>query len=148
MLNLQSPEVLRLWHAATQHRDVANTLLRVQKRGVTRSIEAYHAVYIGGYAVECALKALILSRAPRAQHRDVIAGRFRELGHNLLGCFDSLKVRWGLMMPRSIHAVFRKDVAAKWRTDMRYSAGQARVVDARRLLDGVNAVLNWIQGVR
>ena len=147
MLNSLSSEALRFWHAAVQHRDVANKLLRLHERGATSSIEAYHAVYIGGYAIECAFKALYLSRVPKAELNRVIAGQFRELGHNLLGCYDSVTARFGIEMPRSTRWVFRKDVASKWRVEMRFSSGKLRLSDAKRFLRAVDETITWVEGV-
>lgn len=148
MLSLHLPEVARFWHAAMQHRDVANKLLAAQVRSVSSSIEAYHAVYIGGYAIECAFKALLLSRIRRRQHAQWLRTQFEGLGHNLEGCYDSLKERFGVEMPKAIRSVLRKEIASKWRVELRYSSGKTRTVDAKRFLQAVDTVLEWIQGDR
>ena len=51
------------WRAASQRLEAANLLL---ESGIFLD-----AVYLAGYAVECALKALILERTPAARRREV-----------------------------------------------------------------------------
>jgi hypothetical protein len=144
MLNLLFPEVRRFARAARQHYDVAVGLIAVQvQSGGGASIEAYHAVYIGGYAVECALKALYLSRVQKARHRLVIEEKLKDLAHNLDGCCDSLRESFDVVMPLSLRTAFRTEVLPAWRVDMRYVPGRKQVADARRFLAVVRDILAW-----
>jgi hypothetical protein len=111
--------------------------------GVRSSIEAYHAVYIGGYAVECTLKAVYLSRVDKGRHPAVIEGKFKGLGHNLDGCCDSLRELFGNDMPPPLRKVFRTLVLTEWRVDMRYMPGRKLLDDARYFLGVVEDILTW-----
>jgi len=146
MLDLRSKEVKRFWHAARQHYEVARTLAEFGGDKAFRSVGAYHAVYIGGYAVECGLKALYLSRVPVPRQAAEIDGRLKDLGHNLIGLSESIATRFGVAMPRDVRVRFRERVAPGWDVTMRYYAGQRSRRDAEEFLGAVKAVLDWIDG--
>src|SRR5436309_684523 len=110
MLDYSFPAVGRFARAARQHHDVAVGMLAGRGKGTKESVEAYHAVYIGGYAAECALKAVYLTSVPEAEHQGLIDERFKELGHNLLGCYDSVRQRFGRHLPRPLLDRFRRVV--------------------------------------
>src|SRR5437016_4451926 len=107
MLNLRAKEVRRFWRAAQQHYVVALRLAEFGAAEIVRSAEAYHAVYMGGYAVECGLKALYLGRVPQRRHAAEIEGRLTDLGHNLAGLAESIATRFGVVMPRDVLGNFR-----------------------------------------
>ena len=141
MLDYSFPAVSRFARAARQHHDVAVGLLAGRGR-VKESVEAYHAVYVGGYAPECALKAVYLNNVPEADHVGLIDERFKELGHNLYGCYDTVRQQFGKSMPRPLLDRFRH-VARLWDVRMRYWPGKRRTADARAFLDTVADVLDW-----
>jgi hypothetical protein len=61
--------------AASQRREAAVILMRHSKH--------LDAVYLGGYAVECSLKALLLARMPQRQ-RETLLSTFRgRPGHDV-----------------------------------------------------------------
>jgi len=100
MLNLAFPEVRRFARAARQHHDVAVRLIAPQVRGVKESEEAYHAVYIGGYGVECALKAVYLSQLPERRHAVLIEGQVQ-----------GSRAQLGRLLRQSTGAVRNRDAA-------------------------------------
>lgn len=65
-----SPNVRRFLRANLRRQDEASFLLNEGNYSTA-------AVYLGGYAVECALKALILAGEPSARHATTLAS-FRE----------------------------------------------------------------------
>lgn len=69
-----SREVRRFQRAAQQRLAEAQFLL---EHNYTTA-----AVYLGGYAVECALKALILSSEPVTKHRDTLLSFRGTRGHS------------------------------------------------------------------
>jgi hypothetical protein len=146
MLNLNLAEVRRFWRAATQHLRVARRLAGFGNQQILWSEEAFHAIYIGGYAVECGLKALYLSRMPVRRHRATVEKRFRELGHNLEGLYHSLNSQFGTKMTPDVLRQFRTYILATWSVGNRYNPGQARRRMAIEFLDAVETVLTWIEG--
>jgi hypothetical protein len=89
------------------------------------------------------LKAVYLSRVPKAQHRGVVGEKFKELGHNLDGCCDSLRGLFGIDMPAPLRKVLRKRVLPEWSVEMRYMPGRRKPADARAFLAAVSGVLAW-----
>ncbi|WP_435022285.1 HEPN domain-containing protein [Tundrisphaera sp. TA3] len=101
------------------------------------------AQYIGGYAVECALKALILEKTPEADrpetlyrltrgiaaHRkEVLLGRLRELGITLT--------------PELAGRMRRFD----WDTSLRYETGRLDTGETRALLKTAKSICEWVGG--
>jgi hypothetical protein len=101
------------------------------------------AQYLGGYAVECALKALILERTPEADrpntlfslthgaasHRpEILLGRLRNLGIALT--------------PELARRMRRFD----WNTDLRYETGRRDTGETRALLRTAKMVYDWVEG--
>lgn len=101
------------------------------------------AQYLGGYTVECSLKALILHRTPAAEqlakliritssaamHRpEVLLGELRDTGLEL-------PVEIGMRMKR-----FR------WSTDMRYQTGRGDVGETSAFLKTAKLIFDWVEG--
>jgi len=104
------------------------------------------AVYLAGYAVECALKALILRWTPHRKVADVM----QELtgvgakGHSFEYLKALLKQRRGgkgKPDPEILGPLARelKDVTS-WSTDLRYQVGTVRPKEARAFLRAARAV--------
>ena len=100
------------------------------------------SIYIAGYAVECALKGLILQRTPKA--------RYPETWHQLTGVgakghdFEYLKyllkVRRCIMDTDAVESFHR---VASWSTDLRYEVGLKEYDEAERFLSAAKAVCRW-----
>jgi HEPN domain-containing protein len=101
------------WRAATQRRETAAYLLK------SESNDNYlDAVYLAGYAAECALKSLILKRTPKSERGavlDELTSGAR--AHNFDVLIRSLRMK-GCPPPRDIreHLV---SLSEEWRTDLR-----------------------------
>jgi len=104
------------------------------------------AVYLAGYTVECALKALILRWTPPRDFEDVLA-KVTEAGargHD----FEYLK---GLLKERrrartrtdrevlGVLATLLKAVGS-WSTDLRYQVGTLKPKEARQFLEATKAI--------
>lgn len=113
-----------------------------------RSPACYEAIYLGGYSVECGLKALILSHIRKASHRTAIDQILVRLGHNLEGCRDYLNEKHQVRMPLQILLVFSSVVVPNWEVSMRYRPGQRSRDEAKSFLDATESVLRWIEGRR
>ena len=100
------------------------------------------AQYIGGYTVECSLKALILFWTPDADkpatlgritsgstmHRpDVLLGKLRDLG---------------LALPLDIAKRLRR---FDWTTDLRYETGRRDTGETIAFLKTAKAIYNWAE---
>jgi hypothetical protein len=101
------------------------------------------AQYIGGYSVECSLKALILEKTPAidrpamlnrlthgaTQHRpDILLGILRNQG-------VSLTVELAKRMRRF-----------DWTTDLRYETGRKETGETNGLLRTASMIYQWVEG--
>jgi HEPN domain-containing protein len=123
----------RYFRAALQRLEEAEFLLE-------RGSYTTAATYLAGYAVECALKALILSNEPPARN----AATLREFRGTRAHDFDSLKarlVRRKVVVPGEI----AKELARVngWSTDLRYEPRRLRRQDARTFLTATERILSW-----
>lgn len=98
------------------------------------------AVYIGGYAVECALKAVLLARTPRARHQTVKETFRGQLAHNFDWLREQLRKR-GVRLPVEVSENLGK--VDWWRTDLRYQPGQIDADEAEAFLDAAEVVVQW-----
>jgi HEPN domain-containing protein len=101
------------------------------------------ASYLAGYAIECALKALILARTPNRQRRrqqeEISRGKGMHSHHNLA---EILK-RLGCPIPLRLAKKLRR---ANWSTDLRYESGRGDYEQSREFLGTVEEVLKWVDG--
>lgn len=124
------------WRAAGQRLQAATLLFE--------SRIYLEAAYLGGYVVQCALKALILERTRAAERRDLC----RELAsgaryHN----FDTLcriLRRKGYPPPPDIANPLH-ELSEEWRTDLRYVGKAIPNREVERFLERVKAVYEWVE---
>ena len=121
--------------AARQRFAAANKLLALEL-----NIEA---VYLAGYTVECALKALLIERTAPRRRRRLIDEAFRgRRGHD----FEMLR-----QMLRRLSCHLPPDVALQmtrvqtWSTDLRYQVGFIETEDTQAFLDAAGTVLRWVE---
>ena len=120
---------------AAQRLTTAETLLRAK--------HTLDAQYLGGYTVECSLKALILQRTPdpdkpeklkgltsgAKMHRpDVLLGELRVLG---------------VALPLEIAKRMRR---FDWTTGLRYETGRMDTGETRGMLKTANLIYDWVKG--
>ncbi len=131
------PEVNKFLRVAIQRFSDAQTLFRGGRNTA--------AIYLAGYAVECGLKALLLSTVTTRKGVPAILESFRGSGGHNLG---TLKARY---LKRS-RTDFSKSVAGQlvyvnsWTTSLRYEPSNASLREARRFLDSTQEIITWIQG--
>jgi HEPN domain-containing protein len=120
---------------AAQRLTTAETLLRERL--------TLDAQYLGGYTVECSLKALILQQTPdldkleklkrltsgAKMHRpDVLLGELRDLG---------------TVLPLEIAKRMRR---FDWTTDLRYETGRRDTGETIAFLKTAKAIYDWVEG--
>jgi HEPN domain-containing protein len=120
--------------AALQRLDTAEFLFR---SGYTLD-----AQYLGGYAVECSLKALILHLCPPQDRetmlQDISSGARMHRPEVLLGLVRALDVE---LPPESAKRMRRFD----WSTEMRYSTGRRDLGETKAFLKTVKLITDWVQ---
>ena len=131
-------ETRRYYQCAFQRYDDARVLLRAGK--------TTGAIYLSGYAVECILKALILSSVPKANR--VAASRdFRgSKAHD----YEALRRRYRrgpkgttVNFPPEINQAFT--LVGWWSTDLRYAVGEVPEREAVGFLRETKVLLDWAE---
>jgi HEPN domain-containing protein len=101
------------------------------------------AQYIGGYVVECALKAVILELTPENEKLDklnkITAGAKMHRPDILLGNLRDL----GVALPPEIARRMRR---FDWTTDLRYETGRRDTGETTAFLKTAKAIYNWVEG--
>lgn len=101
------------------------------------------AQYIGGYTVECSLKALILHVTPPPDRPDVLAritsGATMHRPDILLGKLRDL----GILLPPEVAKRMRR---FDWTTDLRYESGRRDTGETIAFVRTAKAVYDWAEG--
>lgn len=124
------------WRAASQRLQAASFLL---ESGIYLD-----AVYLAGYVVECALKALILERTPAPRRRQVgeeLTSGARAHNFDVLSAILRAK---GCPPPPEILG-FLDSLNGEWRTDLRYVGTFIPEREADHFLKRVKAVYEWVE---
>ena len=98
------------------------------------------AVYLAGYAVECGLKALILSRTSPTQMAIVEEGFRGRRGHDLRSLLQ--QSRQAGANPISKPLVRRFSEVQTWTSEVRYDARPVKPAEASRFLEAVGVILD------
>jgi HEPN domain-containing protein len=121
--------------AAAQRLTTAETLLREKL--------TLDAQYLGGYTVECSLKALILELTPDTDKADklkeITAGAKMHRPDILLGELRNL----GVALPLDLAKRMRR---FKWTTDLRYETGRRDTGETTAFLTTAKAIYDWVEG--
>ena len=119
---------------AAQRLTTAETLLREKLN--------LDAQYIGGYAVECSLKALILRRTPDPEKPDKLkrltSGAKMHRPDVLLGQLRDL----GTVLPLEIAKRMRR---FDWTTNLRYETGRRDTGETIAVLKTAKAIYEWVE---
>jgi HEPN domain-containing protein len=101
------------------------------------------SAYLGGYVVECALKALILRRTS-VSRREAAASEICRgaAGHDLELLKKRLKDR-GVTMPIDVSRALGRVVM--WSTNWRYEVGLIRYNEAEEFLKGAGEICDWVE---
>jgi HEPN domain-containing protein len=99
------------------------------------------SIYLAGYAVECTLKALLLSVVPLSKNATVLDSFRGERGHN----FEWLKAQYirqgGAIFPPAISRKFAR--VNSWKTDIRYDPGTTLLSEAEEFFLAAEMILRW-----
>jgi len=121
--------------AAAQRLTTAETLLREKL--------TLDAQYLGGYAVECSLKALILQLTPDADKpnklKEITAGAKMHRPDILLGELRNLGVALPLVLSRRMRRF-------NWTPDLRYETGRRDTGETIAFLTTAKAIYDWVEG--
>jgi len=135
MSSSQSREVRRFFRATEERFKEAQFLL---KHDFTTA-----AVYLAGYAVECALKALILSSEPASRHQDTL-GSFRGAKAHDFDWLRNELQRRKVPLPQMILRQLKN--LTWWTTDLRYKPGQTNEEAATDFLTTADSLAHWVKG--
>lgn len=101
------------------------------------------AMYLGGYVIECSLKALILELTSAADRptmlKEISSGSKMHRPEVLK---ELLKQKGGVIEPELVKRLRRFD----WSTDLRYQYGRTDTGETRALLKTARAVHDWVKG--
>lgn len=121
--------------AAAQRLTTAETLLREKL--------TLDAQYLGGYTVECTLKALILELTPALGKPDklkrITSGASMHRPDVLLGELRDLGTALPLVLAKRMR---RFD----WTTDLRYETGRRDTGETTAFLSTAKAIYDWVEG--
>ena len=121
--------------AAAQRLEAAETLLREKL--------TLDAQYIGGYTIECSLKALIMHLTPESEHADqlkrITSGAPMHRPEVLL---NELRKR-GRGLPIELIKRMRR---VDWTTDLRYETGRRDAGETIAFLKTAKGIHDWVKG--
>ncbi len=131
-------EARRFYRVAFQRLDDGQVLLR-------KGVERYAAsIYLTGYAVECIMKAQILSASPVASHPLILREQFRgSRAHDLFWLREILAQKGPFAFPKAI----RRDLVflSTWSVDLRYTPGSGNENDARQFAEAADRVVRFFE---
>ena len=127
-----SLDARRFLRVATQRLDDARFLLGYRNTA---------SIYLAGYAVECTLKALLLSVTPTSKVSKILDSFRGQRGHNL----EWLKAQYikhgGSAFPALISRKFAR--VNSWKTDIRYDPGTSLLSDAEGFFQAAEEIPRW-----
>jgi hypothetical protein len=128
-------EARRYYRVAFQRLDDGEALLSISRPRA--------AIYLTGYAIECILKALLLTVTPVGERAQVLATFRGAVGHNIEWLRAQLVQRIGnLPVEENRHV----SLVSSWSTDLRYEPGPGDHDDAEAFLASADTILNWADG--
>jgi HEPN domain-containing protein len=100
------------------------------------------AIYIGGYAVECALKGVLLKTSARRHYPEVKekVTAVGAKGHDFEYLKHLLKKQKCPVDNETAEALGR---VTGWSTDLRYEVGAVKYADARQFLQAAHLIKEW-----
>ena len=101
------------------------------------------AIYLAGYAVECALKAIPLSATPLSQIPDLAKSFRGGRGHDLEWLKEQYLRAGRPGFPPALARNFAR--VNSWKTDIRYKPGPSLVRDAEEFIGAVGLILGWVE---
>jgi HEPN domain-containing protein len=135
MMNLV-PNALTLSKVAMNRYDDADCLMKAKRYNA--------AIYLAGYAVECMLKSLLVTRTPvskTAEIQDFFRGN---LGHNLEQLLLAIRER-GENFPSPVTRMFQT-INKIWSVNIRYQHVQLKHKEAASIMNAVLEIITLIKG--
>lgn len=102
------------------------------------------AVYLGGYGVECMLKALVLMAVPDKERSKTLLSFRGGKAHEYQWLRTLYRVNGGARFPREIGRCFA--LVDNWSTDLRYTPRSVGEPEARKFLAAAWAIILWADG--
>ena len=96
------------------------------------------AIYLGGYAVECAIKARICNERGEAFLRN------DDKTHDLAVLFDRLKENDNALQEDINRKIKLKQIANEWNVELRYKIRILNHSEVSRFLDYVEEFVQWL----
>lgn len=101
------------------------------------------AMYLAGYTIECALKALILETTPETDRKkmlkEISSGKQMHSAEALLGRLRDRNRRIPLKLVKRLRP-------SDWSTNLRYETGRIDTGETRAFLKTAKAVYDWVEG--
>lgn len=120
---------------ADQRMNAAQTLLRQRL--------TLDAQYVGGYTIECSLKALILHLTPEVDRQEKLKRITSGVSmHKADVLLDELH-KQGVLFPLELTKRLRR---VKWTTDLRYETGRRDTGETVAFLRTAKAIYDWAEG--
>ena len=135
-MSLSSNPEARAYHLAANHR-YEDAVILLDNRRTNGSI------YLAGFAVECALKALIMANSTPKERSKLLEKLKKEHGHNL----DALRkelARRGMHMPEEVIDAYRR--LNTWHSNARYDPLLQSTRDAQDMLNSATLV-RWVERI-
>jgi HEPN domain-containing protein len=102
------------------------------------------AVYLAGYAVECILKALILSALPAKARTQMLLSFRGQKAHDYEWLILKYRESKGAALPRDVERDFVR--VNSWNTTLRYKPGTIRAKYAREFQNATESLVAWGEG--
>lgn len=99
------------------------------------------AVYLSGYCVECLLKALILTRLPATNRKEMVKQFRGGKAHDYGWLREVYYKRDKAGFPPDVVQAFNE--VAEWNTEWRYRPGTLEADEAIAFLDAVEVIRAW-----
>jgi HEPN domain-containing protein len=131
-------DVSKFLRAAKQRFDVADFLCQ-------KTSYYLESIYLAGYTIECAFKALILAQIPKQKRETFHKIYFRGGDAHRYDVLKGwLQKKCKIQLPLKITEAIQK---ASWSVDLRYETLQKNYDDADEFLNAAKTILNWVEGV-
>jgi len=101
------------------------------------------AMYIAGYAVECALKALILEKTPLADRGRILVDLTSGAKMHKPEVLAEFLRNLGIRLPLDLTKKFRRST---WSTGLRYETGRTDTGETRAFIKTAEATITWVKG--
>jgi len=100
------------------------------------------AMYLGGYAIECSLKALILEATAAANRQATLAKITRGASMHEVETLKAVLNGLGQRIPLEIVKRLRR---SSWSSSLRYATGRTDTGETRAFLKTAKLVYDWVE---